>query len=669
MILATRIFDTLNNGVKDLKEGTAYSKALFVVVCIYSFILLASCSNHNSNITAQFHPETISPYVKQQNKLISVSGYFICQDGSGNLYVLTKEGDIVWQRGKSKYLGCADGILTLEDDSQLVRAHIHGDIIQDELCPADYIPAMFLMHELNPHLGPDNQYGYVTSQGLWHFKPRFHSASLFFDGYANISVPDSAILREDGSIIPSKYYSDSCFCDKRLLIKTLSNTMDDYVYNYITEDGQLLIKTDAADEYAYPFENAMDFSEGRAAVKSNGLWGFIDVTGKIAIDFQYLQAYSYTNGAATVVTPDNRVTEIDMQGNLLHDPVELPEGYSLAGTGHGGCYPVKSSAGGYNLISKHGNLIFLTDYSYVHWSGVWELMKNNQGTAYDVYLPLCGVTLSDVCVRYVYCNTVQIKNRSKTYSLVDLNSGAILITTDDMSAFTEGLARVREGAKWGYIDQNGSWAIAPIYRYAEPFSGGIANTDQGAIANPLIYGDQWKSDLLDRAVHLGICTETFDLDSDCITYNEFVVLINNLFNLFDKLESQGIYVITRTPRAESQYGIFLNSIIKLYGEWGVNEDDFIARKDMAIILEKCAEFLGRSTDYFYMPYTDLNAISEEYKKSIAYCSTMNLFDIMNSEFEPGKKVSKRESLNGILSFFEAIILSSDNYEELNWIYS
>ena len=53
------------------------------------------------------------------------------------------------------------------------------------------------------------------------------------------------------------------------------------------------------------YEEALLFSEGLAAVKKNGKWGYIDETGKVVIPFQYDQAYTFNEGKAVVGTLSN----------------------------------------------------------------------------------------------------------------------------------------------------------------------------------------------------------------------------------------------------------------------------------------------------------------------------------------------------------------------------
>ena len=50
------------------------------------------------------------------------------------------------------------------------------------------------------------------------------------------------------------------------------------------------------------FDDARDFSNGLAALKTAGLWRFIDTNGKMVIDPQYLEVSDFQEGKAKVKT-------------------------------------------------------------------------------------------------------------------------------------------------------------------------------------------------------------------------------------------------------------------------------------------------------------------------------------------------------------------------------
>lgn len=65
------------------------------------------------------------------------------------------------------------------------------------------------------------------------------------------------------------------------------------------------------------FEANRDFTEGLAAVRYNGKWGFIDYSGNWVIPPVYLRANSFSEGLAAVQNADNLWGFIDMQGQQV----------------------------------------------------------------------------------------------------------------------------------------------------------------------------------------------------------------------------------------------------------------------------------------------------------------------------------------------------------------
>ena len=50
---------------------------------------------------------------------------------------------------------------------------------------------------------------------------------------------------------------------------------------------------------------------------------------------------------------------------------------------------------------------------------------------------------------------------------------AIEANFDEAAQFAEGLAAVRIGGKYGYIDKRGNFAVEPRYSFARPFKNGL----------------------------------------------------------------------------------------------------------------------------------------------------------------------------------------------------
>ena len=68
------------------------------------------------------------------------------------------------------------------------------------------------------------------------------------------------------------------------------------------------------------YEGSRDFSEGYAAVKKDGKWGFIDSEGNIAVEPKYAAVWSFSEGLAAVQTEDGKWGFIDTSGSEVIEP-------------------------------------------------------------------------------------------------------------------------------------------------------------------------------------------------------------------------------------------------------------------------------------------------------------------------------------------------------------
>ena len=65
------------------------------------------------------------------------------------------------------------------------------------------------------------------------------------------------------------------------------------------------------------YQDGREFKEGRAAVKQDGSWYFINTEGKIISDTGYCEVADYKNGFARVSYINNLWGYIDLDGNLV----------------------------------------------------------------------------------------------------------------------------------------------------------------------------------------------------------------------------------------------------------------------------------------------------------------------------------------------------------------
>lgn len=152
-------------------------------------------------------------------------------------------------------------------------------------------------------------WGYCSNNGDIIISPTWHNAMPFApEGLASVKVDD-------------KYgYIDEC---GRMIIEPFWATASDFSNGYaIVSDGNHYGLIDKSGSICIPpIWNDLQYpSEGLVAVQdSNGLWGFVDLSGKQQIDFCFSFVLSgFENGCALVIeTESNRQIWINSFGEVV----------------------------------------------------------------------------------------------------------------------------------------------------------------------------------------------------------------------------------------------------------------------------------------------------------------------------------------------------------------
>ena len=219
----------------------------------------------------------------------------------------------------------------------------------------------------------------------------------------------------------------------------------------------------------FKYDNALNFSEGLAAVELNGKWGFINKSGKVVIPFKYDYAWSFSEGLSAValngkwgfinksgkeVTPikydyvenfSKGLAEVELNNkrgfvNKLGKEV-IPIKYDAVWAFSEGLAEVGLS-GKWGFVNKLGKEVIPLKYDYVRAfsEGLAEVELNGK----------CG---------YI--------NKS--------GREVIPLKYDDAAEyFNEGLAQVGLNGKWGYINKSGREVIPLKYDSADDFCKGLA---------------------------------------------------------------------------------------------------------------------------------------------------------------------------------------------------
>ena len=213
---------------------------------------------------------------------------------------------------------------------------------------------------------------------------------------------------------------------------------------YINREGELVIP--------HLFEDGREFSQGLAAVLVDGRWGYVNTKGEITIRPVYQEVGTFSDGLAWVRI-NGKCGYINQQGVLVIEPqykraASFSEGFAVA----------EIDWRRDVLLDHTGKVIIGPDRYRMMYeptailSGFSEglLLAYPRGKRFPVYLDRDG----KIAVR------VPLEGRNGTYTRG--------------TAFSDGLAAVRIGKNWGYIDKRGIIVIPPQYAKAVPFRQGHA---------------------------------------------------------------------------------------------------------------------------------------------------------------------------------------------------
>lgn len=209
---------------------------------------------------------------------------------------------------------------------------------------------------------------------------------------------------------------------------------------------------------------------------NGGKWGYIDNTGKFAIEPQYSQAEGFQENGLAVVYKDGKAGIIDSSGRFVAEPVynyitDYQEGLAIASDDKGSVAlddKGKQISGKYSYISnyRNGRAIYQT--------------KAADGAYIYGYLDKSGKPV----IQAAYQSATEFEDDKATvmlseqqYALIDLNGNITrTFNYDHVGRVSDGLMEFRRTGdeKSGYLDTDGNIVIQPAFSYAGDFEDGKA---------------------------------------------------------------------------------------------------------------------------------------------------------------------------------------------------
>ncbi len=216
------------------------------------------------------------------------------------------------------------------------------------------------------------------------------------------------------------------------------------------------------------YNSVEPFSEGLAAVSDKNGTGFVNRNGEVVIPLQFEEAEPFSEGLAMVRSSDaRRAGFIDQTGKEV-----IPCQYRWAGYFRNGATYASDAEGKNWLIDQTGKrLKRIADAEYLVYADDDRTKPNQQKNGMAMTEEIVNLPDGDhEHVRRYFDETGEI-----SYETYRLKKG-----------LSEGLAPYWDATakKYGYVNESGTWVIAPAFDAAERFQDGYA-----VVANEITLAD------------------------------------------------------------------------------------------------------------------------------------------------------------------------------------
>ncbi len=194
------------------------------------------------------------------------------------------------------------------------------------------------------------------------------------------------------------------------------------------------------------FESLREFSEGKAAARQGGQWGYINAAGKLVVAPKFLRANAFHCDRAAVEIATEQFAFIDPAGNQV---------------------------------------IAMTDYATNEIEEFSEdvviLRPIKEGNAKVV--DKAGQVVCEAPARVVKAfsdGLAAFRSEDGRWGFIDHQCKAVIPPTFAFTAgFREGLAPTEQDGRWGFVDKTGKWVVEPIFGEIDALSEGLARVRVG----------------------------------------------------------------------------------------------------------------------------------------------------------------------------------------------
>lgn len=307
------------------------------------------------------------------------------------------------------------------------------------------------------------KWGFIQQNATVLLEPQFDEVSDLINERAIVKVKGLyGLIRKDGSYVLKPEYQNLTF---------LEEASNEFVRMDIKRERFGIVDKEGKLKAVPMFDKIFPFKNGLARVMVNGKYGFIDSTNSFVVEPKYENANDYSEGLAAV--------QVNKKWGYLNTKgveVILPT-YQAVGNFKSGLSPVLKD-GKIGYIQPNEKLVVAAIYAkgteFVKNTAVVTSDKGKQGI-----IDTTGKVILDLKydeVKIMNSNRFAKVKTGNAYKIYDTKYQKFINkkSFDDVGDFSSGMAVVKIGNYYNYIDSTGKMVITKKYAAAAPFSNGLA---------------------------------------------------------------------------------------------------------------------------------------------------------------------------------------------------
>jgi WG containing repeat len=307
-------------------------------------------------------------------------------------------------------------------------------------------------------MAPEEKEGTGTKKEIYPFRI---GGEIGFYGFVD---KKGQVVMETPCLIMEDFHDDMAVCST--IVKA----------GYINKAGEVIV------EPQYGIRGYTNFSEGLAAVKKDGEWGYIDKTGVFAIKPQFEWTDDFKDDVAFVKTK-NKLGVIDKSGNFIIKPQsefsyidkyisEFSEGVAVVQV-------AKEKKWRKGYIDKSGRFLINPQFEN---AGNFQEGLAPAGDKLWGYIDKTGkyVIEPQFEIAADFQDNIALVIKNGKWGYINKKGQFIFEQRfNDAFQFHDGIAAVKKDGKWGCINKSGNFIVNPqFYRNPSDFKYGVTPIEQ-----------------------------------------------------------------------------------------------------------------------------------------------------------------------------------------------